>query len=129
MSWFINENLKVRGPIQFEKLCVMIQRGEVGPRSLIMKEGCEWMPASECQDIPRRFFPAFQAMTYFGSDDSEWYYLAADSIVSVGYQIVGPIKFSELQNLIGMRSLSEDVKIWRRGLSGWVAYNDRPDFV
>lgn len=129
MSWFINEKLKVQGPIHYEKLCEMIQRGEIGPRSLIMKEGSEWMPASECREIPRKLFPAFQAMTYFGSDDCEWYYLVADSIVSLGYQIVGPVKFSELQKMVDMKSLTEDVKIWRRGLSGWVAYSDRPDFL
>lgn len=129
MNWFINEKLKVQGPIKYEKLCAMVQRGEVGPKSLIMREGSEWMPASEYKEIPKKLFPAFQALTYFGSEDCEWYYLVADSIVSFGYQISGPVKFSELRQLITVKSLSEDVKIWRRGLSGWVSFSDRPDFI
>lgn len=51
-AWWYAENEKKSGPLEQGELGTLIQRGNIGPRTLLWKEGMEsWLPLNEIEEL------------------------------------------------------------------------------
>lgn len=51
-AWWYAEKEKETGPLEHEELASLIQRGKIGPRTMLWKEGMEsWLPLNEIKEL------------------------------------------------------------------------------
>lgn len=131
-SWYFNKNLKPQGPLSFEEMKALIQRGEILPQELL---SCgttgEWRPACEWGVFDLGMFPALQLFNSQAvglAEDKEWVLLVS-SDDGQGVLQEGPFSVQQLRSWVKQKKVSGQQYIWKSGMSGWCRLKDRPEFA
>ncbi|TWU00457.1 hypothetical protein Pla108_14080 [Botrimarina colliarenosi] len=136
-SLYIRMRGRVQGPLDIEKVRLLVQRGQLSRSHQISFDGKDWRTAGEFPDL----FPPIdtkaessnrkkssnadtgyklEAPTASGGEG--WYYEHANTQN-------GPVSLSSLQQLIASGRVQAAALVWKEGLANWVPASSMPEFA
>ncbi|MFP5519629.1 MAG: DUF4339 domain-containing protein [Bdellovibrionia bacterium] len=128
-QWYYSKGLKPQGPLSRNELLILVQKGEIRPRTLLLCEELspEWLEAKEFFRKDILMFPVFQLLRNRELDlkCKEWVVLKVEQ--GQGQQL-GPYSLEEIRVNFNVGS-SLDIYLWKPEITGWIHQEDLEEFI
>lgn len=134
-SYYVRIRGRVTGPFEVSQLQDMIKRGRFSRIHEVSEDGAGWVAAAEVDDL----FPRPAKRNSSPSPDdadllemtqveapkpelAEWYYTIND-------QRHGPIRLSQLRQLVTQGMVQPATQVWAQGMENWISASLVPDLT
>ncbi|MFM7293115.1 MAG: GYF domain-containing protein [Planctomycetia bacterium] len=121
------------GPFELSEMQQRVQRGMVGRRSEISRDGADWRPASEFPEIFRKTAapapaaiepaPVAVAPLDIGPVEDRWF------VVLNGVQQQEPVPLATLQQYVASGLVRKDDVVWKEGWKKWEIVRSIPELA